>query len=74
MPRISCAQMIDISPERFLEACSTEELQEIFLLINSPRFFNKMKEVEKIVNAVEETEDPRQVRFPWWDEVKRLKG
>lgn len=72
MPRISYAQMIDISPERYLEACSVDELQEILLLINSARFISKIREAEKMVNVEEEMEDPRQVQFPWWDEVKRL--
>lgn len=73
MPRISYAQMIDISPERFLEACSVDELQETLLLINSAKFINKIREAEKMANVEEEPEDPRQVQFPWWDEVKRLK-
>lgn len=73
MPRVSCTQMIDISPERFLEACSVEELQEVLLLINSERFVNKIRVAENVVNVEEEPEDPRQVQFPWWNEVKRLK-
>ena len=72
MPRISYAQMIDISPERFLEACSVDELQETLLLLNGARFMNKMKEAE-IENVEEEAEDPRQIQFPWWDDVKQLK-
>lgn len=72
MPRISYAQMIDISPERYLEACSVDELQEILFLINSARFISKIREAEKMANVEEKMEDPRQVQFPWWDEVKRL--
>lgn len=76
MPRISYVQLIDISPEKFLEACDPAELHETLLLLNTPRFSNKMKEgvqdpEEDILEA--QKDDPRQIKVPWWDDVKLLK-
>lgn len=72
MPRISYVQMIDISPEKYLEACSSVELQETLLLLNTPRFIDRMNEPEEM-ESEEEPGDPRQRKFPWWDDVKQLK-
>lgn len=44
MPTISKQFTLEVTPERFLSACSPEELIEVELLITSPRFVNKMKE------------------------------
>lgn len=38
MPKLTRSFELEITPERFLAACSNEELQEIDLLIQSPRF------------------------------------
>ena len=43
MPKIDKVLTLEISPEQFLNSCSATELQEIDLLIQSPRFRNKMK-------------------------------
>ena len=42
MPIITHHNQIDISPERFLEACSDVELYETSLLLDSPRFREKL--------------------------------
>lgn len=42
MPKIDKVLTLEISPEQFLNSCSATELQEIDLLIQSPRFRNKM--------------------------------
>lgn len=73
MPRVSYVQMIDISPEKFLEACDSDELQETLLLLNTPRFSNKMKEAGPDPDVEEQEDDPRQIKVPWWNDVKRLK-
>lgn len=73
MPKISYAQLIDVSPERFLEACSVDELQETLLLLNGARFMNKIREAEEMSNVEEEPIDPRQIQFPWWNDVKQIK-
>lgn len=44
MPEIIKVMYVDITPERFLDACSDEELKEIDLLIQSTRFQNRIKE------------------------------
>ena len=44
MPAITKVFQVDITPERFLDACSDEELKEIDLLIQSERFQNRIKE------------------------------
>lgn len=64
--------MIDISPEKFLESCSLDELQEVVLLLNSPRFANKLKEHKDTGEINEDIEDPRQMILPWWEDVKQV--
>lgn len=44
MPEITKIFQVEITPERFLDACSNDELKEIDLLIQSPRFQNRIKE------------------------------
>ena len=44
MPEITKVFQVDITPERFLDACSDNELKEIDLLIQSERFQNRIKE------------------------------
>lgn len=43
MPKIDKVLTLEISPEQFLNSCSATELQEIDLLIQSPRFQSKMR-------------------------------
>jgi hypothetical protein len=42
MPSITKVIHIEVTPEQFLENCSVNELKEIDLLIQSPRYQNKM--------------------------------
>jgi hypothetical protein len=44
MPSITKVFQVDITPERFLDSCSDEELKEIDLLIQTERFQNRIKE------------------------------
>ena len=44
MPKIIKQFELEVTPERFLSACSPEELIEVELLITSPRFVSKMNE------------------------------
>lgn len=46
MPRITRQLDLEITPERFLEACSVTELIELQLLLDSPRFQSKIN-IEK---------------------------
>jgi len=48
MPSIDRIFTLTITAEQFLNACSPDELKEIDLLIQSPRFINKMKGQEKV--------------------------
>lgn len=43
MPEISKVLKLTITPEQFLDSCSENELKEIDLLIQSPRYVNKMR-------------------------------
>lgn len=43
MPEISKVLKLKITPEQFLDSCSEDELKEIDLLIQSPRYVNKMR-------------------------------
>lgn len=38
MPTISKVLLLDVTPEKYLNACSPEEIIETWLLINSERF------------------------------------
>lgn len=38
MPTLNSTHTINISPEKFINACSSEEIQELSLLLNSARF------------------------------------
>jgi hypothetical protein len=42
MPKIDKVISLEISPEQYLNSCSALELQELEMLIQSPRFRNKM--------------------------------
>lgn len=46
MPTLSRPFDLTITPESFLSACSPGELQEVDLLIQSPRFRNKINRSE----------------------------
>lgn len=46
MPKINRVLELEITPERFLEACSVTELIELQLLLDSPRFQSKIN-IEK---------------------------
>ncbi len=43
MPVLDQTFRIDVTPEKFLNACSQEELIELDLLMSSPRIVEKMK-------------------------------
>lgn len=43
MPKLNKSFHLEITIEQFLEACSPLELQELDLLIQSPRYQNKIK-------------------------------
>lgn len=44
MPSIQKIFTLEVSVEKFLENCSTTELIELDLLLNNPRFQDKMKD------------------------------
>ncbi len=48
MPKIAKVLHIEITPEQFLDNCSDNELKEIDLLIQSPRFQNRIKGNQQI--------------------------
>jgi hypothetical protein len=43
MPKIEKVFYLEVTPERFLECCSREELIEIDLLLSSSRFQSKIR-------------------------------
>ncbi len=47
MPKITKLFELSISPEQFLNACSVDELREVDLLIQSPRFQDKITMEER---------------------------
>jgi hypothetical protein len=42
MPFIHYVNQIDVTPERFLKACSVSELLELQLLLDRPEYADKM--------------------------------
>ena len=44
MPSLTKIFQVEITPEQFLDNCSDSELKEIDLIIQSPRFQNRIKE------------------------------
>lgn len=52
MPKVEKVFILEVSPTKFLEACSGEELIELEMLLNSSRFqtrinvHRKLKEIE----------------------------
>lgn len=55
MPKITEVHLIEITPEKFLENCSSVELHEIDHLIQSPRFRMRMDHPDA---------DPRPADYP----------
>ncbi len=47
MPAINQLNSIDISVEKFLNACSQVELREVEILINSPHFQQRMNQADQ---------------------------
>jgi len=43
MPKIQSINTIDVTPEKFLEACDSTELKELELLLSSHRYQAKMR-------------------------------
>ena len=43
MPKINYVNQIDVTVEKFLRACSPEELYEIDLLLDKPEYQDKLK-------------------------------
>ena len=43
MPQLTKVLTIEVTPEQFLDNCSDNELKELDLLIQSPRYQNRIK-------------------------------
>lgn len=46
MPKIQQIQVIDISPEKFLDQCTDAELKELDMLLDMPRFRSRLVSAE----------------------------
>jgi len=46
MPQVTKVFTIEMTPERFIDSCSDEELKELEILLQSPRFQNGLKAIE----------------------------
>lgn len=51
MPRIEKVYTLEIKLERFLDACSREELIELELLLSSPRYQKKIRGEDKYIQT-----------------------
>lgn len=59
MPEITKVFQVDITPERFLDACSDNELKEINLLIQSERFQQRIREKQIGFNSQKANEETK---------------
>ena len=59
MPEITKVFQVDITPERFLDACSDNELKEIDLLIQSERFQQRIREKQIGFNSQKTNEETK---------------
>lgn len=50
MPKIDKIFSLEITPEQFLNNCSDLELQELDILIQNPRFANRINSKDQIKN------------------------
>lgn len=48
MPTLTKVLTVTVTPEQFLENCSDNELKELDLLIQSPRYANRINEKREI--------------------------
>ena len=48
MPTLTKVSTVTVTPEQFLENCSDLELKELDLLIQSPRYANRINEKKEI--------------------------
>lgn len=48
MPTLTKVLTVTVTPEQFLENCSNLELKELDLLIQSPRYANRINEKKEI--------------------------
>lgn len=48
MPTLTKVLTVTVTPEQFLENCSDLELKELDLLIQSPRYANRINEKKEI--------------------------
>ena len=48
MPTLTKVLTVTVTPEQFLENCSDIELKELDLLIQSPRYANRINEKKEI--------------------------
>mgnify|MGYP001081420980 CR=1 FL=1 len=59
MPQIKKEFILDVTPERFLNACTPQELIEVDILITSPRFVSKMSSDNQGIRA--ENKDKKEI-------------
>lgn len=48
MPTLNKTYTLTITPEQFLEACSAIELQELDLLIQTPRYAHQIAQMQEL--------------------------
>jgi len=53
MPKIQKIFTLDVTPEKFLNSCSAEELIELVMLVNKPIYQTKIENHINIKNSVE---------------------
>lgn len=53
MPKIDKVLSLQITPEQFLDSCSVDELREIDLLIQSPRYYDRIHPKDlTVINSI----------------------
>ncbi len=57
MPTLTKVLTVSVTPEQFLENCSDLELKELDLLIQSPRYANRINQKKEIGYIQNEKQD-----------------
>lgn len=63
MPKIEKVYTLEITPEQFLNTCSSNELQEIIVLLNSNYFQNKINRNNNFLGNYDSNMEERELFF-----------
>ncbi len=85
MPKITKQFTLEITPERYIDACSGDEIYELWLLLSNPKYkgvIARQDTVEKLKKAYKPKKKKKKVELPFsgtafeaaWQEWKEYKA